>query len=97
VVDLLTEVPKPLHRLRERLVQTYKFCEDERQRLNDSKPQRGWNMFEPTEAEIEAVRQIEDEDSRLGAQMQAYLEVMRMIQQELDNLVREHMTMEIIK
>jgi hypothetical protein len=97
MTDLLVEVPKPLYALRARLVTAYKFLESERIRLAEQYPKNSWNMFEPTREEELQQQQRDKEDSDMWARMLAYREVMTMIDQELDNIVREHLVMKTQK
>ena len=89
---LLQEVPKPLNRLRMRLVEAYKFCENRRVELQASKP-GSFQMFEPTREQELAEREIEEADTKVWGEMTGYRQAIAMVDSELEQIVREHLVM----
>src|SRR5258708_39302215 len=91
---LLTEVPKPLWKLRGQLVAACKFLSDERVRLAELHPRNGWNVFGPDEEDERRDRENEKEDTKLWAKMEAYREAIVLIDAELNSLVKDHLVLD---
>jgi hypothetical protein len=92
--ELIEEVPKPLYAVRARLLECYKFCSDERVRIAESKRGNAWNIFGPDEETERRDREIEEEDTKLWAKMEAYRDAVAIIDNELTNLVKEHLVLQ---